>query len=72
MLLSKNLLVQVHGRGTFVSPFIFEHSWAGRLVGVSEELMLAGIPFEIRVLEQKLSRFHPRKPPVWIFNPGRK
>ena len=61
MLLSRNLLVQVHGRGTFVSPFIFEHSWAGRLVGVSEELMLAGIPFETRVLEQKLIQAPPKE-----------
>ena len=61
VLLSRSLLVQVHGRGTFVSPFVFEHSWAGRLVGVSEELMLAGIPFETRVLEQKLIQAPPKE-----------
>jgi len=70
MLLSKNLLVQVHGRGTFVSPFIFEHSWAGRLVGVSEELMLAGIPFEIRVLEQKLIQVPPKEAARLDIQPG--
>ena len=70
LLLSKNLLVKVHGRGTFVSPFIFEHSWAGRLVGVSEELMLAGIPFETRVLEQKLIQVQPKEAARLDIQPG--
>lgn len=54
LLISRNLLVQIHGRGTFVSPFIFEQSWAGRLTGVSEELMLLGIPFVTEVLNNQV------------------
>lgn len=53
-LIKKNLLVQIHGRGTFVSPFVFEQSWSGNLMGVSEELLLLGIPFETEVLEQNI------------------
>lgn len=53
-LIQKNLLVQIHGRGTFVSPFVVEQSWAGRLVGVYEELMVMGIPFVTTVLENKI------------------
>ena len=49
-LIKKNLLVQIHGRGTFVSPFIVEQPWAGRLMGVYEELMLMGIPFTTEIL----------------------
>jgi len=53
-LIKKDLLVQIHGRGTFVSPFVFEQSWSGNLMGVSEEFLLLGIPFETEVLEQNI------------------
>jgi len=53
-LIKKNLLVQIHGRGTFVSPFVFEQTWSGNLMGVSEEFLLLGIPFETEVLEQNI------------------
>jgi len=54
LLISRNLLVQIHGRGTFVAPFVFDQTWAGRLTGVSEELMMMGIPFQTEVLEQDI------------------
>ncbi|NMC79111.1 MAG: UTRA domain-containing protein [Chloroflexi bacterium] len=54
LLIGRNLLVQIHGRGTFVSPFIFEQTWAGRLTGVSEELLLLGIPFVTEVLNNQI------------------
>ena len=53
-LIDKNLLVQIHGKGTFVSPFVVEQTWAGRLVGVYDELMLMGIPFTTRIIEQSI------------------
>jgi len=53
LLIHKNLLVQVHGKGTFVAPFMVEQAWTGQL-SLYEELMLMGVPFETEVLEQKI------------------
>ena len=60
-LIEKNLLVQIHGKGTFVSPFVVEQTWAGRLVGVYDELMLMGIPFSTQIIEQKIIPAQPKE-----------
>ena len=60
-LIEKNLLVQIHGKGTFVSPFVVEQTWAGRLVGVYDELMLMGIPFSTHIIEQKIIPAQPKE-----------
>ena len=60
-LIDKNLLVQIHGKGTFVSPFVIEQTWAGRLVGVYDELMLMGIPFTTQIIEQSIIPAPPKE-----------
>jgi len=50
-LIAQGLLVQVHGRGTFVSAGRLEQPLADRLVTFSEDLIAKGIPFETHVLE---------------------
>jgi DNA-binding GntR family transcriptional regulator len=54
LLIQRNLLCQIHGKGTFVSAAVIEQRWAGQLVGTSEELLSMGIPFVTQVLEQRL------------------
>ena len=54
LLIAKGLLVQVHGKGTFVSPNIFEQSWAGRLSTVADELRIKGVPFSTETLTKQL------------------
>jgi GntR family transcriptional regulator len=53
LLASSHLLLQVHGKGTFVRPAVIEQRWAGQLVGTSEELLTMGISFATVVLEQR-------------------
>jgi len=50
ILIQDGLLVQVHGKGTFVSPNIFEQSWAGRLSTVSDELRIKNVPYSTETL----------------------
>jgi len=56
-LIAEGLLVQIHGRGTFVSSSHLEQPLAERLVAFSEDLINKHIPFETRVLEQSV--IHP-------------
>lgn len=51
-LIAERLLVQTHGRGTFVAANVLEQPLAERLITFSEDLISRGIPFETRVLEQ--------------------
>jgi len=50
LLIAEGLLIQVHGKGTFVSPNIFEQSWAGQLSTVSDELRIKGVPYSTETL----------------------
>ncbi len=50
-LISQGLLVQIHGRGTFVSSRTLESPLAERLLTFSDDLLDKNIPFETRVLE---------------------
>ncbi len=54
LLASKNLLEQVHGRGTFVKPTIMDQMWAFKLTSTAEELSLKGIPYETQVITEKI------------------
>lgn len=56
-LVDEGMLVQIHGRGTFVSSKHLEQPLAERLVTFSEDLISKRIPFETHVLEQKI--IHP-------------
>jgi DNA-binding GntR family transcriptional regulator len=56
-LIEEGKLVQVHGRGTFVSSNRIEQPLAESLITFSEDLINRQIPFETRVLEQGL--IHP-------------
>ena len=69
-LIEKNLLVQIHGKGTFVSPFIVEQTWAGRLVGIYDELMLMGIPFKTQIIEQDIIPAPPKEAEQLGLTPG--
>jgi DNA-binding GntR family transcriptional regulator len=51
-LIAEGLLVQIHGRGTFVSSHRLEQPLADRLVTFSEDLIGRNVPFETFVLEQ--------------------
>lgn len=55
-LTTEGLLVQIHGRGTFVSPNHLEQPLADRLVTFSEDLIANNVPFETFVLEQAVVR----------------
>lgn len=47
-------LVQIHGRGTFVSSSFVEQPLAERLITFSEDLIRKGISYETEVLEQSV------------------
>ena len=51
-LIADGLLMQTHGRGTFVAPHVVEQPLADRMVTFSEDLISKGILYETRVLEQ--------------------
>jgi DNA-binding GntR family transcriptional regulator/mannitol/fructose-specific phosphotransferase system IIA component (Ntr-type) len=53
ILIEKGLVVQIHGKGTFVGPPVYMQSFAGRL-SVYQDLMLMGVPFITEVLEQRI------------------
>lgn len=55
-LIEERKLVQIHGRGTFVSSRYLEQPLAERLVSFSEELISQHIAFETHVLEQRVIR----------------
>jgi DNA-binding GntR family transcriptional regulator/mannitol/fructose-specific phosphotransferase system IIA component (Ntr-type) len=53
LLISKGLVVQIHGKGTFVGQPVNDQPYAGRL-SVFQDLMMMGIPFETEVLEKRI------------------
>ena len=59
-LIDEDLLVRIHGRGTFVSSGIVEQPLAEQLITFSEDLILRGIRFETQVLDQRLMEPDPR------------
>lgn len=50
-LIADGMLMQIHGRGTFVAPRVMEQPLAERLVTFSEDLIGKGIAYETQVLE---------------------
>lgn len=55
-LIQRGELVSIHGRGTFVSSKTLEQPLAEHLIAFSEDLLQKGIPYETRVIEQRLIR----------------
>lgn len=55
-LIEEGKVVQIHGRGTFVSSDYLEQPLAERLVSFSEELISKHIAFETTVIEQSVVR----------------
>ncbi|HEX7555100.1 MAG TPA: UTRA domain-containing protein [Leptolinea sp.] len=53
ILIEKGLVVQIHGKGTFVGQPTTDQSFAGRL-SVYQDLMLLGIPFTTEVIDQRI------------------
>lgn len=53
ILIDKGLVVQIHGKGTFVSRKLLIQSYTPRL-GVYQDLMTIGVPFVTEVLEQSI------------------
>jgi DNA-binding GntR family transcriptional regulator/mannitol/fructose-specific phosphotransferase system IIA component (Ntr-type) len=53
ILIKKGLIVQIHGKGTFVGHPTTEQAYSGRL-GVFQELNLLGVPYTTDVLEQRI------------------
>lgn len=54
-LIEEGKLVQIHGRGTFVSSSHIEQPLAESLITFSEDLIKRQIPFETRVLDQRVT-----------------
>jgi len=52
-LVDRGLVVQIHGKGTFVGQPVNDQTYAGRL-SVYQDLVLAGIPFTTDVLEKRI------------------
>ncbi len=52
-LIDRGLVVQIHGKGTFVGQPVNEQKYAGRL-SVYQDLLLAGIPFTTDVIEKRI------------------
>ena len=50
LLVSKGMIEQTQGKGTFVGRAVLDQNWAYKLVSTSEELNGLGIPFETRAL----------------------
>jgi DNA-binding GntR family transcriptional regulator len=57
-LIEEGYLVRIHGRGTFVASKSLEQPLAERLIGISEDLIEKGVPFETQVLEQSIITIH--------------
>ena len=53
ILIGKGLIIQIHGKGTFVGLPVDDTTFTGRL-SIYQDLMLMGIPFTTRVLEQRI------------------
>jgi DNA-binding GntR family transcriptional regulator len=70
ILIEKGLLTQVHGKGTFVSSHIFEQSWAGQMLHVSDELLMRGIPFQTKVFNKEILELPELEAGVLGVNPG--
>lgn len=54
LLVQRGLLVQVHGKGTFVADAVIDQPLASNLSSVSEEFIRTGTPFSTTVLSQQL------------------
>lgn len=53
VLIGKSLIIQIHGKGTFVGQPAPDQTYSGRL-SIYQDLMLLGIPFTTEVLEQRI------------------
>ncbi len=53
LLIDRGLVVQIHGKGTFVGQPELDQSFSGHL-SIYQDLVLRGIPFTTEVLEQRL------------------
>lgn len=54
-LIAAGLLVQTHGRGTFVTPHVVEQPLADRFITFSEDLTARGIAYRTQVLAQTVT-----------------
>jgi DNA-binding GntR family transcriptional regulator len=69
-LIEQGLLVQIHGRGTFVTSRYLEQPLAERLVSFSEDLIYKGIPYETEVVEQAVIQPSQRVASLLALPPG--
>ncbi|MBI5670183.1 MAG: GntR family transcriptional regulator [Chloroflexi bacterium] len=69
-LTADGLLLQIHGRGTFVSSERLEQPLAERLLTFSDDLIQRNIPFETRVIEQTVIVPPPRVASLLALPPG--
>lgn len=70
ILVARQMLVQVHGKGTFVRSVIIEQPLASDLVGVSEKLLEAGVPFTTQILAQGIIPAVPKVAQSLDLKPG--
>ncbi len=53
LLIERGLVLQIHGKGTFVGQPVNEQPYAGRL-SVYQDLLLSGVPFTTEILEKRI------------------
>jgi DNA-binding GntR family transcriptional regulator len=71
-LIEQGLLVQIQGRGTFVTSCYLEQPLTERLVSFSEDLIYKGIPYETEVIEQAVIQPSQRVASLLALSPGRR
>ena len=71
-LMAEGLLIQTHGRGTFVAPHVVEQPLADRFVTFSEDLISKGVPFETRLLDHVVLAARGHVATLLRVNPGAK
>jgi GntR family transcriptional regulator len=70
LLIAKNMLTQVHGKGTFVIAPRLDYTWVGRLAAVSEDLLLNGLSFTRHLLDQHIRPATAQEAQALALQPG--
>lgn len=70
LLIAKNMLTQVHGKGTFVIAPKHDYHWVGHLAAVSEDLLLNGLSFTRYLLDQHIRPASVQEAQALAIQPG--
>jgi len=70
ILIQRGLVVQTHGKGTFVAAAVIDQPLVSQLTSVSEEFIRSGTPFHTSVVGQRLLPAQPRPAAALGLEPG--